>query len=292
MGRLLGWTARWFQENEVDGGRLAAELLLARAMGCRKIDLYTRFEQEPSAEQRAAFRELVRQAAGHAPIAYLLGVREFFSLEFEVTPAVLIPRPETEALVQRAIELCRTAPERTWRILDVGTGSGCIAVAIARYAANAQVVGTDISREALAVAGRNVARHGLEGRVKLVEADGVKLPADAAGAGRFDLVVSNPPYISDAAWAGLPANVREHEPKVALTGAGGDGLSMSTRLAAESAGVMAAGGRLLAEIGAGQCEAVREIFASAGGWSFKGAHRDRTDPYERVVEFELESGRA
>jgi release factor glutamine methyltransferase len=103
--RLLEWTVSFFRERQVEGGRLAAELLLARALSCRKIDLYTRFDQEPGADQRAAFRELVKSAGRHTPIAYLLGSREFFSLDFEVTPAVLIPRPETEALAQRMIDL-------------------------------------------------------------------------------------------------------------------------------------------------------------------------------------------
>ena len=285
VGRLLDWTTDWFGARQVEGGRLAAELLLARAMGCRKIELYTRYETEPTDEQRAQFRELVGQAGEHTPIAYLLGVREFFSLEFEVSPAVLVPRPETEALVQRMIDLARQSPERSWQVLDVGTGSGCIAIGVARYAENVSVVASDVSPDALAVAAANVERHGLTDRVRPVEADGLDLPADCVPAGGFDAIVSNPPYISEQAFPSLPPNVRDHEPKLALVAeAGSDGLVMYRRFAAEAPGLLAPGGRLLVEVGHDQPDEVREIFAAAG-WDYVGAHRDPADPYDRVLEF-------
>ncbi|HOB76581.1 MAG TPA: peptide chain release factor N(5)-glutamine methyltransferase [Phycisphaerae bacterium] len=285
VGRLLEWTTRWFQDRGVEGGRLAAELLLARAMGCKKIELYTRYEQEPTDEQRATFRELVRQAGEHTPIAYLLGYREFFSLEFKVTPAVLIPRPETEALVERVIGICRQEPDRIWRILDVGTGSGCIAVAVAKYAKNAQLVASDVSEEALAVAAENIQKHQLAERVRTVHADLADLPADAIPEGGFDLVVSNPPYISEKVFAELPPNVRNHEPRSALVGPNGDGLVMYRRFAAEAPAILSATGRLLVEVAHDQPEAAKAIFAEAGGWTFVAAHRDRTDPFDRVLEF-------
>ncbi|HOA73439.1 MAG TPA: peptide chain release factor N(5)-glutamine methyltransferase [Phycisphaerae bacterium] len=289
VGKLLQWTTQWFNERHVEGGRLAAELLLARAMGCRKIELYTRYDQEPTPEQRTTFRELVRKAGEHVPIAYLLGFREFFSLEFNVTPAVLIPRPETEALVQRAIDLCRTDPNRTWRILDIGTGSGCIAVSIAKYASNSALVAADISADALAVAAGNAEKHGLAERIAFVQADCAALPADALPAGGFDLVVSNPPYIAESVHAELPPHIRDHEPKLALTPPSGDGLEMYRRLASEVPPVLAPAGRLLAEVGHDQHAAVLEVFAAAGGWDYAGSHRNPTDPYDRVVEFALRS---
>lgn len=282
IGRLLDWTTAWFKEHGVEGGRLAAELLLARALGCRKIELYTRYTDEPTAEQRAAFKELVKQAGAHVPIAYLLGSREFFSLEFDVTPAVLIPRPETEALVQRAIAICRTQPEKVWQVLDLGTGTGCIAAALAKYAKNTMLTASDVSAEALAVAAENITKHGLSDRIRLVEADAATLPADIIPPGGFDLIVTNPPYISDTDWIALPPNVREHEPQRALYG-GPDGLNFYRRLAAEAGSLLAPGGRLLAEIAAGRLPAVTEVFTTAG-WTFLGSHRDRTDPHERVVE--------
>lgn len=289
VGRLLQWTTKWFDERQVEGGRLAAELLLARAMDCKKIELYTRYDQEPTPEQRNAFRELVRQAGEHTPIAYLLGSREFFSLEFMVTPAVLVPRPETEALVQRAIDLCRSNPSRTWHILDIGTGSGCVAVAIARYAANASVVASDISAEALAVAAANAEKHGVHERVRFVEADCAAIPPDARPENGFDLVVSNPPYISESVHAGLPPHIREHEPKKALTPPSGDGLEIYRRFASEAPAVLRPGGRLAAEIGYDQHAAVLDLFASSGCWEYVGSHRNPTDPYDRVVEFVLKA---
>lgn len=287
VGRLLEWTTNWFREKHVEGGRLSAELLLAHTLGCKKIDLYTRYNQVPSEQQRTVFRELVRSAGQHTPIAYLLGSREFFSLDFEVSPAVLVPRPETEALVQRMIDLCREHPDHKWQILDVGTGSGCIAITIAVYAENAYVLGTDISSAALEVAARNVDRHGLTDRVRLIEVDGVNLPAELVPVGKFDAIVSNPPYIREDQWPDLPLNVRNHEPKTALTLDGSDGLVMYRRLEAEAPGVLKPGGRLLVEIGYDQHEAVREVFASAGGWTYIGSHSNPTDPYERVLEFML-----
>jgi release factor glutamine methyltransferase len=289
VGKLLQWTTQWFNERQIEGGRLAAELLLARAMNCRKIELYTRYESEPTPEQRTAFRELVRQAGEHTPIAYLLGFREFFSLEFTVTPAVLVPRPETEAVVQRAIEICRSQPERTWRILDVGTGSGCIAIAIAKYAKNSTLVAVDISPEALAVAASNASKHSVDNRLHFTKADCVALPPDALPEGGFDLVVSNPPYISQDVWADLPPNVRDHEPRIALTPPSGDGLEMYRRLAAEAPAVLAPGGRLLAEVGHDQHADVLEVFARDHRWEYAGSHRNPTDPYDRVVEFALRS---
>lgn len=285
VGRLLEWTTKWFQDRGVEGGRLSAELLLAHALGCKKIQLYTRYDQEPSEEQRSAFRELVRKAGEHTPIAYLLGTREFFSLEFQVTPAVLIPRPETEALVERVVALCRQDPARTWRILDIGTGSGCIAVSVARYAKNATVVAADISADALTVAAANIEKHQVAERVRSVEADLAGLPAEVVPDGGFDLVVSNPPYISERVFPTLPPNVRDHEPKLALVGPNGDGLVMYRRLAAESPAVLAAGGRLLVEVAHDQSAEVKAIFLEQGGWSFSGAFRNRNDPFDRVMEF-------
>ena len=289
IGRLLDWTAAWFRERNVEGGRLAAELLLAHALGCRKIELYTRYDQTPSEPQRTAFRELVKLAGQHTPIAYLLGTREFFSLEFKVTPAVLIPRPETEALVQRVIDLARERRDATLEVLDLGTGSGCIAVAIARYAPNTRLVGADVSAEALAVAQSNVERHGLTERVRLVQADWLALPKEIVPPNGFDIVATNPPYISETVFQGLPPNVRDHEPRLALS-PGGDGLDMFRRLAAEARGLLAPDGRLLTEIAFDQKDAVVEIFAAAGGWKYAGSHRERTDPYERVLEITRQDG--
>ncbi len=287
VGRLLDWTTTWFHRRQVEGGRLAAELLLARAMDCRKIDLYTRYDTRPTDQQRADFRELVKRAAEHTPTAYLLGTREFFSLAFQVCPAVMVPRPETEVLVQRMIDLCRQSPERTRHVLDVGTGSGCVAIAVARYAPNATVVGSDVSPGALEVAARNVKQHGLGDQVRLVEADCVTIPADLIPEGGFDAVVSNPPYISEEVFATLPPHIRDHEPKLALTIDGGDGLDMYRRFAKEVPAVLREGGGLLVEIGHDQRDEVLRLFEAAGNWTHVGSYRDPSDPCDRMLEFEL-----
>jgi release factor glutamine methyltransferase len=299
IGKLIDWTTAWFSEKGIEGGRLAAELLLARALNCRKIELYTRYDQVPPDDQRAVFRELVRQAGQHTPIAYLLGHREFFSLEFTVTPAVLIPRPDTETLVQRAIQICRSEPQRTFQVLDIGTGSGCIAISIAKYASNAVVTASDISPEAVDVARGNVERHGLTERVRVIQADLAHLETASVPAGGFDLVVSNPPYVAECIWEELPPHIREHEPRIALT-PGPEGLEIHRRLAAEVPDVLAPGGTLLVEIGSGsshrastpdQLTALPPLFES-GGWSYVGSHRDESDPHERVLEFRLAASRA
>jgi release factor glutamine methyltransferase len=285
VGKLLDWTMAYFETHQVEGGRLAAELLLARAMDCPKIALYTRYDEEPASEQRDRFRGFVRQAAQHTPIAYLLGEREFYSLTFKVTSAVLVPRPETETLAQRAIEHCRSQPDRTWSVLDVGTGSGCVAIAIARYAKNANVIAGDISSDALAVAGENVAVHIADERVRLIEADGLDLPEELVPEGGFDLIVSNPPYIDASLYATLPPNVRDHEPKLALTGRDGDGLAMYHHFAEKGGELLADDGRIMFEIGMGMRESVTALFEGTGGWVFVAAHRDPTDPHDRVLEF-------
>jgi release factor glutamine methyltransferase len=281
---LLDWTRSWLSEKGVEEPRLSAELLLAHTLGCRRIDLYMRLEEQPSEDQTSRYRALVREAGKLKPIAYLIGVKEFYSLEFEVTPDVLIPRPETEALVSRAIELIRASGKDRFHVLEVGTGSGCVAVAVARYARAAHVVATDISPAALAVAARNVERHGVSDRVRLLEADGLAMPTEMMPEGGFDLLLSNPPYVAESEAHELAEDVRRHEPKVALF-AGRDGLRFHTMMAQEGPRLLVRTGTVLTEIGAGREAAVRRVFMQAGGWEYAGAHRDPADPHPRVLEF-------
>jgi release factor glutamine methyltransferase len=286
VGRLLEWTTGYFAEKQVEGGRLAAELLLAKALGCQKIELYTRYTSEPDETQRSNFRELVQQAGAHVPIAYLIGHREFFSLDFEVTPAVLIPRPETEAIVQRCLDLCKADPAQNFNILDVGTGSGCIAIAIQRYASNAKLTASDISADALEVARRNADRHEATQHIRFIEADGLDLPTDTLPDGGFDIIVSNPPYIDAKAFAALPPHIREHEPRLALNVCE-DGLSLYRQFAEQAPSLLAPDGRLLIEIAFDASEAVKGIFTQQGLWSHAGSFREPTDAHERVLEFTL-----
>ncbi len=281
--RLLNTTRDWLSGRGVDEPRVSAELLLAHVLGCRKIDLYTAFERVPDPEQLARYRELVRRAGDLVPIAYLIGTKEFYSLEFEVTPDVLIPRPETEALVSRAISICRQQSEAP-QLLDVGTGSGCIAVAVCRNAPAARCLATDVSEVAIEVARRNIDRHGLAVRISTLVADGLDLRGSPWADACFDLVLSNPPYVAVSDTAGLAENVRRHEPHLALF-AGSDGLQFFRLFAESAAARLRPGGTLLLEIGAGQKERVLGVFAAAAGWHHAGTYRDAGDPHERVLEF-------
>lgn len=260
---MLAWTRDHFESHQVDEPRLAAELLLAEALGCRRIELYARIDREPTPEQRLAFRESVRAAAEHYPIAYLIGHKEFYSLDFKVTPDVLIPRPETELLVERALTWCRENPRERFDILDVGTGTGCIAVTVAKREKAAHVIATDLSEPALAVARENVARHGVADRVQCVAADLLDLPPERVPVGGFDVIISNPPYIGECERATLPRNVVEYEPASALF-SGEDGLEALRGLAAGVRGKLRAGGLVLVEVGHMQAAAVTEFFAAAG----------------------------
>jgi release factor glutamine methyltransferase len=246
IGSLLNWTEKFFAQKGVESPRLDAQVLLAHVMGCKRIDLYARSTDEAPETERVRFRELVRRRVDGCPVAYLVGTKEFYLLPFEVTPAVLIPRPATEALVLAALE--RLRPLAAPRVLDVGTGTGCIAISIAKQNAAATVVATDVSTDALAVARRNAERHGVARRVAFVESD---LFAGLTPESTFDLILSNPPYVRTGELAGLAADVREHEPRQALDG-GPDGFSVIDRLLADAPAHLSSGGWLLAEIGADQ----------------------------------------
>lgn len=299
IGRLLRWTTDYLARSEVEEPRLAAELLLAHALGCPKIQLYTRFDTVPDEPTRAALRTLVRRAADHAPIAYLIGHKEFYSLDFEVTPAVLIPRPETETLVDRTIEHCRAlGGDREVHFIDVGTGSGCIAVAVLSQVPRAVGVGTDISADALQVARRNAERYRVADRLTLLRIDGLDLPPEAVPADGFDVLVSNPPYVAADQLDTLPRNVRDHEPRAALSAGasgatgtdGADGLAFYRLFAARASEILVPGGSIFVEIGYDQREAVVGVFARAGRYSHLGTWRDPGGQHDRVVQFRFEKG--
>src|SRR5579864_268581 len=221
---LMDWTENHFQQKGLETPRLEAQLLLAHALNCRRVELYTRWDDVVSDGPRGQFRELVKRRLDGCPAMYLIGRREFYALEFEVSPAVLIPRPETEVLVTEALKRVKDIPEA--RILDVGTGSGCIAVALAFQNKNAQVTATDISAEALEIARRNAAKHKVAERLRFLQGD---LLHALAKDERFDVIVSNPPYVTQAEWEQLPIHIRDHEPKQALL-AGKDGFAVYDRL--------------------------------------------------------------
>jgi release factor glutamine methyltransferase len=264
--RLLEWTKGFLASKGVESARLEAELLLAHALGCPKIALYTRYDEVPPDAPRAAFRELVQQRVKGRPVAHLLGKKEFYSLEFEVGPAVLIPRPDSEWLVSEAEAVAKTIESPT--ILDVGTGSGCLAVALAVRVKTATVTAVDVSPEAVAIATRNAAKHKVSDRLRVLEGD---LFAPVAGS-TFDVIVSNPPYIPSADLDKLEAGVRDHEPRQALDG-GPDGFAVIDRLLGQGPAHLKPGGVLLIEIGYDQAEEARRRFAAAG-WTIDREVKD------------------
>ena len=259
VGRLLTWTTDWLTTKGSGSARLDAEVLLAHVRGCQRILLYTAFDTPVSDAERARFRELVKRRGDGEPVAYLVGNREFFSLPFAVSPAVLVPRPETEGLVVRVIDLCKPLPAA--RIIDVGTGSGAIAVTLAKHLPRARLVATDISPAALAVARENAARHGVAERIEFLECDLLSAPQ---AAGPWDVIVSNPPYVRDDEFDALPRDVRLHEPKGALV-AGPTGVEVVARLAADAVGALAAGGWLVVEIGPVVAAAAERALAAVPG---------------------------
>ena len=256
IGRLLNWTVDYLKSHGADNPRLDAEVLLAHARGCKRIDLYAAFGEPAAEETRTAFRELVKRRAAGTPVAYLVGHREFYSLDFEVTPEVLIPRPETELLVVALLDHVKQAGAREGiEIADVGTGSGILAVCAAKYVAGSQVTAIDASSAALAVARRNAARHSVEERVAFVESDlFAALPQDA----RFDYILSNPPYITTAEMEELGKDVRDHEPHLALH-AGEGGTDVIAPLIEQGAGRLKPGGLLLVEISPMLAENVEQL---------------------------------
>ena len=246
---VLGWTTGYFRRTGIASPRLDAECLLAHGLGVSRVDLYVRHDMPLGVAERARVRELVgRRAKERVPVAYLTGEKEFYGFALEVSPEVLIPRPETEALVDAALERLREAQERgneEPRVLDVGTGSGALAVAIAATMPQARVVAADISKAALAVARRNLSRHGLTERVSLVCAD---LTEAMSEDGRFDLLVSNPPYIDPGDAAGLEPEISRHEPALALFSEGA-GLAHVRRLLAKAPVTVQESGAVLLELG-------------------------------------------
>jgi len=259
------------QKHGSDSARLDAEVLLAQALGMRRLDLYLQFDRPLSDEELSDYRDLTRRRARGEPVAYLVGHKEFMALDFEVNPAVLVPNPDTEVLVQRAVEIARHV-NSPLRVADVGTGSGCIAVAIAHYAPGVEVWASDVSREALEVAARNVAKHGLSERVHVACGDLLDpLP------GSFDLVCANLPYIG--AGAKLPAEVKA-QPASALYAEKG-GAALVQRLVQTSGSRLKPEGRLLAEV---DPEIVAEITAAAKrAFSNLTVHRD-LGGRDRVIE--------
>ncbi len=246
--------------------RLDAELLLSAALGVERTALLRAPERELTRDEARCFGEYVERRVAHEPVAYIRGRRAFRTLELEVSPAVLIPRPETETLVDVSLEVLARVPALVGaapyepRVLDVGTGSGCVALALAAENPYVCVTAVDVDEAAAEVARRNAARLRLGVRVLVLVSD---LLAGVDPGERFDLVVSNPPYVPADEYEALETNVRDFEPRLALDG-GADGLDVYRRLLPQAACVLLPGGTLAVEVGAGEADAVEELFAATG----------------------------
>ncbi len=264
---LLQWTTEHFEQQGIDTARLDAECLLAHALGVERLRLYVDFDKPVETAERAVFRALVkRRVAERIPVSLLLGSKEFWSLEFRVTSDVLTPRPETETLVQAALDRFPDK-EAALRVLDLGTGSGAVALAIAAERPHSVICATDKSQEALKLAQENAERLGKADRIRFLEGDWL-VPVRGE---HFDLVVSNPPYVAESERAGLPPELA-HEPELALF-SGVDGLDALRILVREIPQVLATGGAFALEMAPGQANKVAEGCRKTG-FQDVSIHRD------------------
>ncbi|MBL7214371.1 MAG: peptide chain release factor N(5)-glutamine methyltransferase [Phycisphaerae bacterium] len=260
--KLLEWISEYFETNGVDSPRLSAELLLCHILKLERIQLYTLYDRVVQADQLTALRALVKRGAEHEPIAYLVGRCEFYSLPLKITPDCLIPRPETEHLVERSVDFLRNRPSPQY-VLDLCTGSGCIAAAIAKNVKDVRIVATDICDNALKVAAENIHRHKLEDKVTLLCGDLFDAIIEGLDQTRFDLIVSNPPYVSDLEYEKLDHNVKKYEPKLALY-AGIDGLDIYKRIMEKVDQFLKPDGALMMEIGYAQGPAIQQMLEQSG----------------------------
>lgn len=253
--RLLQWTTQHFEKKRIDSPRLAAEMLLAHVLGVGRLKLYMDPDRPATELERAAFRDLVERAIDHEPVDYLVGQAPFFSMMLRVSPAVLIPRPSTETVVEHVIQHARRTPGfNSPAIADVGTGSGAIAVALAKQIETARVIATDISPDALTLAKENAEAQGVSDRIDFREGD---LLEPLIGE-RLHYLVSNPPYIGDEEWAAVEPNVKDHEPESALRG-GADGLRYLRPLIAEAVTYLNDPGQIVLEFAASQKDEVLKL---------------------------------
>lgn len=276
VGRLLTWTADYLGRRGAESPRLDTEVLLAKVLGWERVQLYTHYEDEVGEHARGEFRDLVRRRAEGMPVAYLVGRKEFYSLSLAASPAVLIPRPDSEFVVVEFLALTKSL-ERP-RAVDVGTGSGCLALACAHQHKSATFIAIDISPDALAVAESNAQALGLSDRVEFRLGDRL---GPVAGDAPFDAILANPPYIPTGIIPTLEPGVRLYEPWLALDG-GEDGLRVVAPLVAEAVPLLKPGGHLILEIGSDQEEPVRALIAAQPDLELAPTVRDHAN-HPRVV---------
>ncbi len=270
--KLLNWVTEYLTSKGVDSPRLSAELLLSHALGLKRIELYTQFNKPVAGQQLDRLHDLVERAGQYEPVAYLTGKTEFYSLELSVTSDCMIPRPETELLVQRAIEFLRTRRGVQF-VCDLCTGCGCIAVAIAKNFPDSRIIATDISTAALRVAAQNVEKYQLKDGIKLLKGDLFEPIMPHLDVDKFDLIVCNPPYVSADEYEKLDKNVKDYEPKVALF-AGDDGLDVYRRVIEKADHFLKPDAGLMLEIGFAQGPAVKDMLEQTGAFAEIKIERD------------------
>ncbi len=258
---LIQWTTQFFEKRHIENPRLNAERLLSRAIGLDRVQLYLQFEKILTHNELDVFRAFVKRRISKEPLQYILGETEFMSLKFKVSPSVLIPRPDTEALVEAVLQ--ETASEEPLHILDIGTGSGNIAVSLAHYLSVAQITAVDVSEEALELARENAALNAVDARIHFIQEDVFSPDFPLRVGTDFDIVVSNPPYISEDEFFTLPDEVRLFEPHRALRD-GSDGLTFHRRIAELGGELLRDGGKIYLEVGMEQAARVRQILQEIG----------------------------
>jgi release factor glutamine methyltransferase len=277
---LINETTAYFKKKAIESARLDAELLLAHCLNRTRIQLYIDFERQVTAEELFAFRELVRRRAAREPVAYLIGYKDFWSLKIKVEKGVLIPRPETELLVEEAVKIFERVPEKDAqrKILELGAGSGALSIALAQELKNCIIYATDISSAALKIAQDNSREHGCADRVHFIR-------SVSLGPFRqreiFDLIVTNPPYICSADIPGLAPEIREHEPIEALDG-GPKGLDFYRQWIPEMPLLLKRNGWAVFEMGANQSAAVSQLCQNTGAFTDVQTVKDFAG-YERVI---------
>jgi len=272
----LNAASDYLKNKRIKSARLNSELLLAHILNCKRLELYLSFDRPLQKNETDSYRELLKRRGTFEPLQYIIGKVEFYGLEFVVNSAVLIPRPETELLVEAIIESAKT--DHGINILDIGSGSGNISIALAKNIPNCKVIGIDISEEAIEISKRNAELNKVENQVMFVNKDvsnGIEIKEN-----RFDIVVSNPPYVSLEDFVSLDSELRLFEPKIALTDEG-DGLSFYRKIVPLSGSLLNNTGKIFLEIGAGQSEAVKQLLIDSD-YNNINVKKDYSD-IERII---------
>jgi release factor glutamine methyltransferase len=281
VGELLKVTTDFLQTRNIDSPRLSAEILLAHQLCLNRIQLYLNFEQPLKEQEVGGYRSLVKRRVRREPIQYITGVQEFWSLEFNVGPGVLVPRPETEVLVEQVIDLYEgNKLSNQPRILDLGTGCGAIAIALGKEIPEAKIWASDVSQHAIDVARQNSIKHGVDERIHFLLGDMFQPFRD--GELLFQVIVSNPPYIPSDAFDSLAPEVKDHEPRLALDG-GQDGMAYVTKILLEGAEYLTAQGWILVEMDPDQTSNATDLMEKTGRYHSPTRIKDYSRRYRVVM---------